>query len=126
MFEAIQSPLAPPPAGPYSPGVVASGPLLFLSGQGPFDPAGNRVGDSFAEQTRQAFRNLESVANAAGTSLANTVRYGVYLRSLNDFAELNEIAREFLGDPLPARTTIEVALRGFDIEIDAIVSVPES
>ncbi|NED95895.1 RidA family protein [Phytoactinopolyspora alkaliphila] len=125
MFQAISSPDAPPPAGPYSPGVVV-GNLLFLAGQGPFDAAGRRVGETFADQVRQTFRNLEAVAKNAGTSLEYTVRYGVYLRSLDDFAEFNEVAREFLSDPLPARTTIEVALRGFDVEIDAVVAVPSA
>lgn len=124
MIESVVTPDAPPPAGPYSQGASAAG-LLFLAGQGPFDSAGERVGDTFAEQTRQAFRNLEAVAQAAGSSLAHAVRYGVYLRDLDDFAELNAIAREFLRDPLPARTTIQADLRGFDVELDAVVALPE-
>lgn len=114
---------APPPAGPYSPAAVSSG-FAFLAGQGPFDASGSRVGETFADQVRATFGNLEAVARAAGSSLQHAVRYGVYLRNLDDFAEFNEIAKEFLSEPYPARTTIEVQLRGFDIEIDAIVAVP--
>jgi len=125
MSESVRTVDAPPPSGTYSQGVVASGPLLFLAGQGPFDAAGQRVGETFADQARQAFRNLEAVARAAGTSLEHAVRYGVYLRDLDDFAEFNEVAREFLVEPYPARTTIQAALRGFDVEIDAIVALPE-
>lgn len=123
MLTSVKPTDAPPPAGPYSPGVVSCG-LVFLAGQGPFDADGQRVGETFADQVRATFRNLETVAQAAGTSLHNAVRYGVYLRTLDDFAEFNEIAREFLSEPYPARTTIEVQLRGFDVEIDAIVAVP--
>lgn len=123
MLESVSTPSAPPPAGPYSQGVVSGG-LLFLAGQGPFDENGQRVGETFADQVRRTFANLETVAQAAGTSLHNAVRYGVYLKTLDDFAEFNAIAAEFLSAPLPARTTIQADLRGFDIEIDAIVAVP--
>ncbi len=123
MISNVSSPDAPPPAGPYAQAALSGG-FAFLAGQGPFDENGQRVGATFADQVRRTFANLETVAQAAGSSLANAGRYGVYLRNPDDFAEFNEIAREFLSEPLPARTTIEAALRGFDIEIDAIVVVP--
>jgi 2-iminobutanoate/2-iminopropanoate deaminase len=123
MINSVATNDAPPPAGPYSQGLAVGG-LVFLSGQGPFDENGNRVGETFADQVRRTFENLETVAQAAGSSLQNAVRYGVYLRSLDDFAEFNAIAAEYLTAPLPARTTIEAALRGFDVEIDAIVALP--
>lgn len=119
----IASPASPPPAGPYSPGMIHNG-VLYLAGQGPFDAEGKRVGETFADQVRLTFGNLQANAEAAGTSLEHALRYGVYLRSLDDFAEFNEIAKEFFVEPFPVRTTIEVALRGFDVEIDAIIAVP--
>lgn len=125
MHSAVFSHEAPSPAGTYSPGIIA-GNTLYLSGQGPFDAAGERVGLTFADQVRQTFSNLEAVAREAGTTLAATVRYGVYLKNLDDFAEFNEIAAEFLSEPLPARTTIEAPLRGFDVEIDAVLYLGES
>jgi 2-iminobutanoate/2-iminopropanoate deaminase len=111
---------AAPPAGPYSPGVKA-GNLLFVSGQGPFDADGNLVGDDFATQARATFANIERIIVAAGGSLSGVVRIGAYLNSLDDFAEWNDIMREFLPEPYPARTTIPAALPGFLIEIDAVV-----
>lgn len=125
MLTSVKPDHVPPPAGPYSPGAISGG-FVFLAGQGPFDAAGERIGETFADQVRATFRNLEAVAQAAGTSLHHAVRYGVYLRSLDDFAEFNEIAAEFVSEPYPARTTIEVALRGFDVELDAIVALPEA
>ncbi|MHC9044349.1 RidA family protein [Microbacterium saperdae] len=122
MLHKIATDTAPQPAGPYSQAVVSGG-LAFLAGQGPFDADGKRVGESFADQVRATFENLEVVAQAAGSTLHRAVRLGAYLRSLDDFAVFNEIAREYLSEPYPARTTVEVALRGFDIELDAIVRV---
>lgn len=114
----------PPPAGIYSPGIVQGG-FLFCAGQGPFDAEGNRVGETFAEQVRITMRNLEAVAAAAGTSLSRTVRMGVFLNDIEDFAEMNSVVAEFLTEPYPARTTVQVPLKGFDVEIDAIIALED-
>jgi reactive intermediate/imine deaminase len=116
---------AAPPAGPYSQGVVANG-MLYLAGQGPNTPGGERVTGTFAEQARLTFENLRAVATAAGASLADAVRVGVYLRDMADFDEMNAIYAEFFGPSFPARTTIQSDLPGFDIEVDAVVLLPES
>jgi 2-iminobutanoate/2-iminopropanoate deaminase len=114
---------SPPPAGAYSP-AVRYGNLLFVSGQGPFRKDGSVGSRDFRDQVRQTMRNIERLAHEAGTSLAHTVRIGGYLASLNSFEDYNFVLKEFLTDPLPARTTIEVSLRGFDVEIDAIIAIP--
>ena len=113
---------APPPAGPYS-HAIRSGGFLFLAGQGPFRPDGSKVESSFEEQARQAFSNLQAVAAAAGASLADAVRVGVYLRDMSDFPTMNKVYVEFLREPMPARTTIQSDLPGFDIEVDAVIAV---
>lgn len=113
---------APPPAGAYSQGVISNG-FLFISGQGPFDENGNKCPASFSEEAHLAFKNLQSVAAAAGAELSNAVRVGVYLDDMANFVELSEIMREYFREPLPARTTIPVALNGFQIEVDVIVAM---
>ena len=118
----ISTESAPAPGGAYSQ-AIAAGQLVFLAGQGPFEPGGAQVSGGFEEQARQTFRNLAAVAEAAGGSLAGAVRVGVYLRNLENFPALNEIYREFFPEPLPARTTIQSDLPGFEIEVDAIILV---
>lgn len=125
MIQKVHPDSVPPPSGPYSPGIRV-GNLLFLAGQGPFDANGDRVGETFADQVRATLDNLERVAVAAGTSLANAVRIGAYLSTLNYFAEFNAIISEYVSEPFPARTTVPVDLRGFDVEIDAVVYVPDA
>lgn len=121
---AVTSPHAPTPAGPYSHGVIV-GNLLFCAGQGPFGRQGERVGETFEDQVRSTFDNLQHICEAAGTSLSNTVRIGAYLSSMNLFDRFNAVyAERFSGGVLPARTTIPVDLRGFDVEIDVVVLVP--
>jgi reactive intermediate/imine deaminase len=120
--EPVSTPEAPPPGGAYSQGVRA-GNLLFLAGQGPYDASGARVGETVAEQTRQALENLDAVARAAGASLRDAVRVGVYLKSLEAFGEMNAVYAAFFEAPYPARTTIQSDFIAFDVEIDAVVAL---
>ena len=116
----VRSQEAPPPSGGYSQGIVV-GDLLFLAGQGPYDASGGRVGSSVAEQVRQVLSNLDAVARSAGGSLQNAVRVGMYLSDLAHFDEMDGEYRRFFSDPMPARTTIQSDLVGFDVEGDAVV-----
>jgi reactive intermediate/imine deaminase len=111
---------APRPGGPYS-HALRAGDTIYLAGQVPFDPATGEQPDGFEAQTRQAFRNLEAAARAAGSSLRDAVRVGVYLREMADFAVMNTVYAEFVGEPYPVRTTIQSDLPGFAIEVDAVL-----
>jgi 2-iminobutanoate/2-iminopropanoate deaminase len=117
---AITTTHAPPASGGYSQGIVADR-LLFLSGQGPYTPDGTLTVDSIEAQVSQVFDNLRAVARAAGGSLDNAVRVGVYLSDLTHFDAFDRVYRELFSEPRPARTTIQSDLVGFDIEADAVV-----
>ena len=116
----VLSELAPAPSGGYSQAIRA-GDFLFLSGQGPYDAAGERVGVSVAEQVRQVLQNLDVVARADGSSLKDAVRVGMYISDMRHFDEMDAEYRAFFGEPMPARTTIQSDLVGFDVEGDAVV-----
>jgi len=111
---------APQPSGGYSQAIAAGG-VLYLSGQGPYDASGNRVGTTIAEQVRQVLENLDAVARAAGGSLQNAVRCGMYISDMAHFEEMDAEYRRFFADPMPARTTVQSDLVGFDVEGDAVV-----
>jgi 2-iminobutanoate/2-iminopropanoate deaminase len=118
---AVSTDRATPPGGPYSQ-VVVAGDTVYLAGAIPALPDGTRVTGSFAEQAHAAFGNLAAAAEAAGGSLEQAVRVGVYLRDFSDFEEMNGIFAQYLtGAHPPVRTTIPVALQGMDIEVDAIL-----
>ena len=63
-----------PPKGIYSPAIVAQGPMVFISGQGPVDPAGEFQFGSFEEQAKLTFDNVTKLLEAAGASWANAVK----------------------------------------------------
>jgi 2-iminobutanoate/2-iminopropanoate deaminase len=116
---------APAAVGPYS-HAVRSGGFLFLSGQTPLDPAtGALVEGGIGAQTRQCLRNLQAVCDAAGASLGDAVRCGIYVTDMATFGEVNAAYSEFFPDSPPARSTIGVASLpvGADVEIDAIVAL---
>ena len=118
--EPILSDEAPPPSGGYSQAILANG-FLFLSGQGPYDADGTRVGATIADQVMQVLANLDAVARAAGASLQGAVRVGMYISDMKHFDEMDAAYREFFSEPRPARTTIQSDLVGFDVEGDAVV-----
>ena len=111
---------APQPSGVYSQAIRA-GDFLFLSGQGPYDARGERSGATIAEQVRRVLGNLDAVARAAGGSLQDAVRVGMYISDMRHFDEMDAEYRSFFADPMPARTTIQSDLVGFDVEGDAVV-----
>jgi reactive intermediate/imine deaminase len=114
---------APAAIGPYSQGVRA-GNTVYLSGQIPLDPgSGTLVEGDIATQTRRVFDNLKAVCEAAGGSLADIVRVGIYVTDLANFATVNAVMAEYFAPPYPARSTIEVAglPKGAEVEVDAIL-----
>jgi 2-iminobutanoate/2-iminopropanoate deaminase len=123
MRKQIISDKGAPPIGVYSPAIAAEGPLVFVSGQGPVDPAtGEFQFGSFEEQARLTFDNVTALLEAAGTSWEHVVRVGVFLADLGNFGQMNEIYKAYLTEPYPARTTVEVGLpANMEIEVDCIV-----
>jgi 2-iminobutanoate/2-iminopropanoate deaminase len=126
MKQVITPERGPKAAGPYSLGIRAH-PLVFLSGQIPADPeSGELVSGSIQAQTTRVLENLKLILDAGGLSLEHIVKTTVYLKDMNDFAQMNETYGTFFNNHPPARTTIEVARlpRDVRIEIDAIAIDP--
>lgn len=119
---------APAAIGPYSQGVIYGG-LLFTAGQIAFDPDTMEiVGETVAEQTDRAFRNLEAVLREAGSSFQQVLKATVFLRDMDDFAEMNEVFARYFGDHRPARSAVQVARlpRDVAVEIELVAAVGET
>ncbi len=124
--EIVHSDQAPKALGPYSQGIRVGG-FLFTAGQGGIDPqTGQIVAGGVEAETRQVWRNLSAVLEAAGTSLAAVVKVNVYMVDLNDFGKMNAVYAEFFPETKPARTTVQVAAlpRGLLVEIDCVAVAP--
>jgi 2-iminobutanoate/2-iminopropanoate deaminase len=128
MRSAISTPDAPKAIGPYSQGIRA-GELVFTAGQVAFDPATQQIinGD-VAAQTDRVLKNLSAILKAGGCSMRDVVRCTVFLKSMDDFAAMNEVYGKYFEEPYPARSTVEVRRLPKDVlvEIDAIAVVPSA
>ena len=125
MREVVSTKDAPQAIGPYSQAIKANG-FVFTSGQIAIDPATQQVvaGD-VAAQTDRVLRNLSEILEAAGSGLGKVVRSTVFLKSMNDFAAMNQVYGQYFSSDAPARSTVEVARLPKDVlvEIDAIALV---
>jgi 2-iminobutanoate/2-iminopropanoate deaminase len=127
MREAIQTDKGVKPAAPYSQGIIARGRSVYVSGQGSFSPeTGHFEPGDFRQQAERTFRNVEAILAAAGAGWKDVVKVNVYLVNILDFAVMNEVYRQFIVEPYPARTTVQAGLSGqMLIEVDCIAVVPD-
>ncbi len=117
---------APEAIGPYSQ-AVASGGWLYCSGQAALDPAtGELVAGGFEAEARQVMSNLGAVLASAGCTFSDVVKATIFVVDLSDFATLNAIYGEAMGDHRPARSTVQVAAlpKGALVEIDLVAKLP--
>ena len=126
MRKVVKSKKIPQPRGPYSPAIIADG-LVFVAGQGSINPTTNEfeLGDIRSE-TRRTLENIKTILQAAGNSLRDVVRVGVFLSDMKNFAAMNEVYAEFFPKDQPARTTVGVNLPKIKVEIDCIARVSKS
>ena len=129
MRKIVKTDQAPAPVGPYNQGIVASGKMLFASGQIALDAkTGELVGATAAEQAEQVLQNLTAVVKAAGAELSNVVKTVVFLKDMNDFGAVNKVYAQYFGEEdAPARACVEVARLPKDVlvEIECIAMVPD-
>lgn len=126
-ISALHTDSAPKAIGPYSQAIRANG-FLFTAGQIPLDPVSMAVvgeGD-VAEQTRQVFKNLAAVLSEAGCDWKSVVKTTVFLRSMDDFAAMNEVYAATFGESRPARSTVAVAglPKNVSVEIELVAVLP--
>src|SRR5690606_32480143 len=103
---------------------VRAGATVYFSGQIPLDPAtGELVSADIATEARRVFDNLKAVSEAAGGSLDDITRIGIYLTDLSDFAAVNAVMADYFQAPYPARSTIQVSglPKGARVEVDAVL-----
>ena len=115
---------APAAIGTYSQAVRAGG-TVYLSGQIGLDPATMQMVEGIDAQIERVFENLKAVAEAAGASLNDAVRFTIYLTDLANFAKVNEVMARYVAQPYPARAAVGVKElpRGALVEADAILFI---
>ena len=116
----------PSPRGAYSPAVRA-GDFIYVSGQGPIDPATDKLspGD-IKHQTAITLGNVRAILEACGATTNDVVKCSVFLRDAGEFHQMNEVYAQFFGEHRPARTTVEAKFHSADmrVEIDCVAYKP--
>lgn len=109
---------APSAIGPYEQ-AIKFGDLVFTSGQIPLDPkTGEIVSDDVKEQTKQCFENAKAILEEAGTSLENAIKLTVFIKDMNEFANINEVYASYFPENKPARSCVEVARLPKDVKVE--------
>ena len=122
MKNVLSTPNAPAAIGPYSQGIEAGG-MVFVSGQLAIVPeTGELLKGTAGEQTARSLRNIEAVLKEAGCTLASVVKTTIFLRDMNDFAEVNKAYAAFFPENPPTRSCVQAAClpKNADLEIEAI------
>jgi reactive intermediate/imine deaminase len=125
-IQRIQTAGLPMPGGHYSHGTVANG-FVFVSGQLPVTPSGERLVDApFDMQARQVLANVEAVLKGAGSSIDRLVQVRVYVTSLDHWPAFNAVYAEWAGSSRPARAVVPTGPlhHGLLVEVEAVALAP--
>ncbi|WP_156774192.1 RidA family protein [Fictibacillus arsenicus] len=117
MMKKVHTTEAPAAIGPYSQGIVYNN-LFFSSGQIPLTKEGEMVDGDVKEQTHQVFHNLKAVLNEAGSSLEQVIKATVFIKDMNEFADINEVYGQYFSEHKPARSCVEVARLPKDAKVE--------
>ena len=114
----IKSNNAPAPIGPYSQAVVA-GSTIYCSGQVAIDPSTGKLNNvDLKTETNQVMQNLSAVLYKAGFEFKDVVKTSIFLKDMNDFADVNQIYGGYFTKNPPARETLQVAGLPLDVNVE--------
>ena len=121
MKKVISTTNAPAAIGPYSQAIEANG-FVFASGQIPVNPETGEIPEGIEAQAEQVMKNVKNLLEAAGTSVDQVVKTGVFIKNMDDFATINGIYAKYFAKDCPARSCVEVARLTKDVllEMEAI------
>jgi len=118
MKKVISIPGAPAPIGSYSQAIVKND-SLFVSGQIPLNPqSGELVLDSISEATKQVMENIVSLVQSAEFKMTDIVKCSIFLKSMDNFAEVNAVYSSYFPEVPPARETVQVSKLPMDVPVE--------
>lgn len=125
MRKPVISPKGVTPKGPYSPAILAQGPTLYISAQGPYNPETDTIeATTVADQARQVFDNIGVLLEEAGATWADVVKVTIFIADFADFAEMNQVYNEYVVEPYPARTTVHSKIGQSLVAADCTAILP--
>lgn len=114
----IKSANAPAPIGPYNQAILSAN-TLYCSGQVAIDPSNGELNmENLNVETHQVMKNLNAVLEEAGMTFNDVVKCSIFLKNMDDFAEINGIYGEYFSVNFPARETIQVAALPLNVNVE--------
>lgn len=107
-MKSIMTHTAPAAIGPYSQAALKND-TLFVSGQLGIDPNTGKMAEGFEAQANLVFQHIKAILDAAGMGMSHVMKVSVFLKDMDDFAQLNDIYARNFSSPFPAREAIQVA-----------------
>lgn len=121
MKKIIHTPNAPEPIGPYSQAVLVNN-MLFASGQIAIVPENNNMNtENIVDETHQVMKNIGELLRAADMTYANIIKTSIFLKDMNQFAEVNKIYGSYFTGDFPARETVQVSRLPKDVNVEISV-----
>ena len=121
MKKIVSTPMAPKPIGPYSQ-AMQYGNMLFVSGQIALNPeTGAFENDNIEAETFRVMENLHGILAEAGLGFEHIIKTTIFLKSMDDFAKVNEIYGSYFKADFPARETVEVSRLPKDANVEISV-----
>jgi 2-iminobutanoate/2-iminopropanoate deaminase len=117
---------APAPIGPYSQAVMA-GNFLFVSGQIAINPTtGNLVLDDIKTETIQVMENIKAILNEVRLDFSHIIKTSIFLKDMQNFAQVNEVYGTYFSNDFPARETVQVAALPKNVNVEITVTAYKS
>lgn len=76
------------------------------------------ISEDIQDQTKQSLENIGAILEAAGYTFKNVIKATVFIKNMEDFALMNEVYNEYLGNIKPARACVEVARLPKDVKVE--------
>jgi enamine deaminase RidA (YjgF/YER057c/UK114 family) len=106
------------PGGLYSHAAVGGG-LVFIAGQLPIKPEGERLADAaFEAQVAQTLANMQAASLAAGSCIDKLLKVRVYLDDIANWPALNRIDAQWAGPSRPAGTIVPTRPLHFGLKVE--------
>ena len=120
-MQEIKTNNAPAAIGPYSQAIKANG-MIFVSGQIPVDPQTNEIKVDVKEAANQSLTNMKNILLEAGSDMSKVIKVTIFLKNIEDFAQVNEVYATYFNKPYPARSCVAVKALPKDVvlEMEAI------
>jgi len=113
---------APAPIGPYSQAIQA-GNFVFVSGQVAINPtSGELILDDIKTETKQVMDNISAILVEAGVDFSHIVKTSIFLKDMQNFAQVNEVYGTYFNDNFPARETVQVAGLPKNVNVEITVT----